>query len=228
MGENERACEQRGLVRRDVDGSGFATTPRSDERSLDRRRDLRRGAPSRALRPRCPDVHADAGLSHDVTSIASVSGGGITNGFVAQECAFDDIDGEDLEFAMKPLAMRIASQTVWWYWLTGLWALALVAVVVGLVAIWTIDLITWLQVAGFVFGIAMFGWVSALRSAVCERSMRTRLYNQDGSTTKLADLAHRNVEHVFCATDLHAGEHVYFSPRFVCAYRYGWGSPGDP
>lgn len=38
---------------------------------------------------------------------------------------------------------------------------------------------------------------------------------------------HKTVDHVLCAADLHAGEHVYFSGRFVCAWRYGWGEPGD-
>ena len=30
------------------------------------------------------------------------------------------------------------------------------------------------------------------------------------------------IDHVICATDLHAGEHVYFSGGFVCAYRFGF------
>jgi predicted acylesterase/phospholipase RssA len=32
---------------------------------------------------------------------------------------------------------------------------------------------------------------------------------------------------VFCATELQAGEHFYFSPRFLYSYRFGCGQPGD-
>jgi hypothetical protein len=35
------------------------------------------------------------------------------------------------------------------------------------------------------------------------------------------------VDHVLCATDLHVGQHVYFSGRFVCSYRFGWWKPAD-
>jgi hypothetical protein len=65
-----------------------------------------------------------------------------------------------------------------------------------------------------------------LRSSVCERAFRAQLYSEAGKATRL-DAIHTEIDHVFCATDLHAGEHVYLSGRFVCAYRFGWGAPGD-
>jgi hypothetical protein len=38
---------------------------------------------------------------------------------------------------------------------------------------------------------------------------------------------HARVTHVICAADLQTAEHVYFSARFVNAWRVGWGTPGD-
>jgi hypothetical protein len=61
---------------------------------------------------------------------------------------------------------------------------------------------------------------------VCVRAFASTLLNRDGQATRLADV-HRAVDHVLCAADLHRGEHVYLSGRFVCAYRYGLGVPGD-
>jgi hypothetical protein len=52
------------------------------------------------------------------------------------------------------------------------------------------------------------------------------LFRLDGRSTRLGSI-HDGLDHVFCATDLHAGEHVYFSGRFVYSYRFGLGVPSD-
>jgi hypothetical protein len=41
-----------------------------------------------------------------------------------------------------------------------------------------------------------------------------------------AELASRHLN-IFCATELQAGNHVYFAPSFVYGYRHGIGEPGD-
>jgi hypothetical protein len=38
---------------------------------------------------------------------------------------------------------------------------------------------------------------------------------------------HDAVDHVFCATELQAGNHFFFSPRYAFGYRVGIGTPGD-
>ena len=81
-----------------------------------------------------------------------------------------------------------------------------------------------LRVVLFFVGLVIVGWIAGWRGAVCVRAFASALLNQSGRSTRLADIK-QSVDHVFCAADLHWGEHVYFSGRFVCAYRYGWGAP---
>jgi predicted acylesterase/phospholipase RssA len=65
--------------------------------------------------------------------------------------------------------------------------------------------------------IAQRGWFAA-------RAFGHQLFPQ-GPRTQLSELR-RDLDHVICASDLHAGEFVYFAPRFVYAWRFGRGSPG--
>lgn len=170
---------------------------------------------------------ADSGANRDVTSIASVSGGGMTNGFSAQETDFTSVTGPEFEAAMKPLASRIAQKgTVLAYWVTWAFLLVLLLGIAGLVAVWFAPWPIWVRILVFVTGLLVVAWWAALRSHVCELAFRSQLYRKNGRTTLLRSI-NSTIDHVFCVTDLHAGEHVYFSGRFVCAYRFGWGSPGD-
>jgi predicted acylesterase/phospholipase RssA len=176
---------------------------------------------------------ADAGKSREVTSIASVSGGSLTNGWVGQAGDYPAMTGQEFRAAAAPLARRIARQgTLWAAPLTWAYvaALGLLAVAV-LVGPWLPPWPGWARALVFLLGLVVLGLVAGLRGAVCGRALATTLFSpvREGSSrrpTRLDELATR-VDHVICATDLHAGEHVYFSGRFVCAYRFGWGVPGD-
>jgi hypothetical protein len=55
----------------------------------------------------------DTGTNHRVVSIASVSGGSIANGMVAQAGPFTKLSRDDfLQQVMRPLARRIAGQGI--------------------------------------------------------------------------------------------------------------------
>jgi hypothetical protein len=64
------------------------------------------------------------------------------------------------------------------------------------------------------------------RSAQVERALATELFSTDGRPTPLAAVD-RRVHHVFCTTDLQAGDQLYLTPRLVSGYRHGFGTPGD-
>jgi predicted acylesterase/phospholipase RssA len=175
----------------------------------------------------------DAGKNRDVTSISSVSGGSLTNGYVAQSGDYSAMMAEEFWTAAAPLARRIARQgTLWatpltWVYLGGLILLA-GAVVVGT---WFLPWPIWARVAAFAVGLVLLALYAGLRGAVCGRALAKSLFKGRSSGTRrgpirLADIT-TGIDHVICATDLHTGEHVYFSGRFVCAYRFGWGTPGD-
>jgi len=170
---------------------------------------------------------ADAEKNRQVTSIASVSGGSLTNGYVAQSADFSSVTGEVFAETMAPLVCRVAVKgTLWAGPLT--WAyVVLLAVLVGgtFIGVWFLPIATGWQVLSFFGALAVLGWYAGFRSVVCSRAFAKTLFSPEGSPTLLEGI-NRKVDHVFCATDLHAGEHVYFSGRFVCAYRFGWGVPG--
>jgi hypothetical protein len=170
---------------------------------------------------------ADSGMNREVTSIASVSGGGMTNGYAAQEVDFTTVSGPEFEAAMRPLASRIAQRgTVFASWMTWAFLLVALVVLVGVVAVWFVSWPIWARIGAFTIGLLLLGWWVGLRSHLCELVFRSQLYSKEGKPTLLRQI-NTKIDHVFCVTDLHAGEHVYFSGRFVCAYRFGWGSPNE-
>ena len=171
---------------------------------------------------------ADAGKNREVTSIASVSGGSLTNGHLAQTLDYSTATSDQVAAWAKVPALRFSRKgTLWagpWTWLYLASLLLLLAAVV--VGTWFLPISIWVRIPLFVVGLLLVGLVAQLRGEVCARAFARTLFSPTGRPTRLADI-HNAVDHVICATDLHAGEHVYFSGRFVCAYRFGFGGPGD-
>ena len=66
------------------------------------------------------------------------------------------------------------------------------------------------------------------RSKVVDAALGKVHFHGDagGPPTKLRDVD-GTVHHVFCASELQSGDHVYLSPRLVYGYRVGMGKPGD-
>ena len=78
---------------------------------------------------------ADAGKLPDITSIASVSGGSLTNGYIAQKLDLTKVtDGAAFEGAARPFARQLAQRgTLFATWLT--WAYVIALVITGLAMI---------------------------------------------------------------------------------------------
>jgi predicted acylesterase/phospholipase RssA len=170
---------------------------------------------------------ADAGKNRQVTSIASVSGGSLTNGYLAQRMDFRALSGPQFEHKVRPLAAALASRgTVWAAWTTWAYLVLLALVLAGAIAGWFLDLALGWRTALFVAGLLVWAILAERRGWVCELAFSRALYSGPG-VSPLLGKANSSVDHVICATDLHAGEHVYFSPGFVCAYRFGWGGPAN-
>lgn len=170
----------------------------------------------------------DAGKNSEVTSIASVSGGSLTNGFIAQQTNFRTTTPAAFRAEIAPFVHQLASGGT-------LFATPLTKAYLAVLALWSGATIVlpwllveplWLRLVTFIAGVIVLGWLAQLRGLVCGKAFASVLFSPHGFPTKLADIA-QEVDHVICATDLHAGEHVYFSGRFVCAYRFGWGVPGS-
>jgi hypothetical protein len=169
----------------------------------------------------------DAERNRSVTSIASVSGGSLTNGYVAQSVDYATVSTEDFWETAGRLARTITKRgTLWATPLT--WAylvLLIVSAACVVVGVWFLPIDLPWRVALFFAGLVLVAWIASFRGWVCARAFASTLFSSGGRRTPLAAV-HTAVDHVFCAADLHWGEHVYLSGRFVCAYRYGFGKPG--
>jgi hypothetical protein len=239
----------------------------------------------------------DAGANRDTVSIASVSGGSIASGVVANAGDYSSMSRADIEAAIRPglrvaardglfffgpptngyvatlfvaaglavsalVALLIAAVGTGRGWpLPWFLLLSVVAVVAGAGAVlkmrfgtaWKVLLLAALAsvgpltVAGLAITRNLHGWgvlwllvpvaVTALlwwitarvfagRSAAVERALGDDLLSRDGRPTPLA-AADGPVHHVFCTSELQAGDHCYLTPRLVYCYRAGAGRPND-
>lgn len=170
----------------------------------------------------------DAGKHRSVTSVASVSGGSLTNGYVAQSVDYASVTPEEFWNLARGLTTQIGRRgTLWAAPLTWAYlALLVVAALATFVGVWLLPLGLGWRMLVFLAALLVLGYLASLRGWVGARSFAHTLFSPDGKPTALAATA-RPVDHVLCATELHAGEHAYFSGRFVCSYRFGLGKPGD-
>jgi predicted acylesterase/phospholipase RssA len=173
---------------------------------------------------------ADAGKLPEVTSVASVSGGSLTNGYIAQTVDLTAAaDGAVLEQAVAPFAKQLAQRgTLFATWTT--WTYVVVLAATGLVALvvpWPLPLPGIVQLLVFLGGLLLWvELVASRRSRVAAGAFRRTLFSPSGSPTLLSAI-HGGADHVFCATDLQSAEQVYFSKSFVYGYRFGVGTPTD-
>jgi hypothetical protein len=75
--------------------------------------------------------------------------------------------------------------------------------------------------------VALALWHFSRRSVVVDDALAARLFSEQGHPIKLAARSQRRTHHVFCATELQAGDHCYLTPRLVYAYLAGRGGPGE-
>jgi len=172
---------------------------------------------------------ADAGENRNVVSISSVSGGSLTNAFVGLECDYPTTTAADFRTVARRLAGQIANRGTLFAWRgTRIYLAALGVFGLGIFLVWLLPWYWLLRLALFVA--ALMAWDFVLlrrRGIICGWSYAATLFRRAGSAAKLADIRRDSIDHVVCATHLHAGEHMYFSGGFVYAYRFGWGTPGD-
>ena len=172
---------------------------------------------------------ADAGKNRDVVCVSSVSGGSLTNAFVAQEGDYSRLTGKDFERQIaQPFARRVARLgTLWASWTTWAYIVTLCLTPPAVFSIWWFPLDLSMRVVGFIAGLAFLTVLASRRGSVCALALRRTLYSKDGQPTRLRDIHSTNVQHIVCATEVRGGEHVYFSGDFMCSYRLGWGCPAD-
>lgn len=172
------------------------------------------------------DAKANAGVS----SIASVSGGSLTNGFVGQTLNFKQTNGEEFRRRVAaPLATQIALKgTLFAPLISKLYVAVLI--VSGLLVL-ALLLVPWgpeyLRLLTFVAGLALWGWFAGKRGAMCARAFNKTLFTPGDRSTRLSELAKSGLDHVICSTEFRSSEQVYFAGDFVYSYALGHGTPAD-
>jgi predicted acylesterase/phospholipase RssA len=149
-----------------------------------------------------------SGLNKKVRNIASVSGGSITNAFVASRCDFSAVEIETFrrEIAAE-LARLVAGHGLLQARPTWVYIVATLA---------TGTLLIYLAVLGFpllpsiVTAILLFALAYA-RGAVITTWMKRTFFPNGLDKLTLGDIARHSVDHVFCATDLNEGQPLFFS-----------------
>ncbi|HEX8094717.1 patatin-like phospholipase family protein, partial [Jatrophihabitans sp.] len=165
---------------------------------------------------------ADAGLNADVTSIASVSGGSLTNGYLGAHLDYTTTTGPRFSTEVTPLVKRCAVQG------TVEWAPEAVALLAGIglglalaVVAWFLPVAGWLQLLLFLIGLVLALALTQARSVIADRIFRRLLFTKpDGTSVRLKDLR-SPVTHVLCATEVQSKVHAYFSRDFAYSYEYG-------
>ena len=170
---------------------------------------------------------ADVQANRDVVSISSVSGGSIANAH-AGLAGYRTAGRDEFREAAGRLAAQIANRGTLFAW-RGTWLFlgVLILALAAAVAIWWLPL--WWVWRLVLFAVAFAAWEVLLvrrRGEVCGRAYRATVL-QGAATGRLTDLGGGDVDHVLCATHLHAGEHFYLAGEFVYSFRFGWGSPAD-
>jgi hypothetical protein len=172
----------------------------------------------------------DAKCNAHVTSIASVSGGSLTNGFVGQAVNFRDTnDKEFRERVASPLATQIAkSGTLFAPLLSKVYVLSLVLGALLALAIPVFVPGPWYaRIILLLVGLALWGWLLGARGKVCARAFRVTLFSPNNHATTLGQLKKTDLDHVLCATEMRSQEQVYFSGEFIYSYALGCGVPAD-
>ena len=172
----------------------------------------------------------DAQANADVTSIASVSGGSITNGFVGQTLNFRKTNGDEFRARVaRPLATQIAnSGTLFAPLLTKVYVVILVVVGILVFLIPAIVTAPWYwRIVMFFVGLMVWGWILGVRGRVCFHAYKSTLYSPNGRVTRLADVKRDDLDHVICSTEFRSAEQVYFAGDFVYSYALGLGVPAE-
>ena len=172
------------------------------------------------------DAKANAG----VTSIASVSGGSLTNGLVGQTLNFRKTDGTEFRARVAgPLATQIAKKGT--LFATALTKIYVVILIVAGILVFVVPAIVaapwYVRILLFLIGLTVWGWILGVRGRVCAHAFNVTLFSPNGRETKLADVKRDNLDHVICSTEFRSAEQVYFAGDFVYSYALGCGVPGD-
>lgn len=171
----------------------------------------------------------DLGLNKRVTQIASVSGGTITNAFIAYNCQFEDETPKTFDSMAKKLFDIIVTRGI----LTKFWMLVYIVLLI-VPPIVIVIVFFFGPIKNIIFGFSFAGlWITIimLRGLILEFVITRRFFTESSKKSRLKDLKSqksisKEVDHVFCCTDLLTGKPFYISSHAGGSVLY-WYSTND-
>jgi len=167
----------------------------------------------------------DSRKCEHVSEISSVSGGSITNAFVAQRCDFHSVKPDDFDRIAAELARALTSGLLSKQLVIAIFGLSGAAmVVVAFITCfsWPFSLPLWLDVVLIALFVTLFGVLLLLRGTLLAYLLQWKLFSSPNLPTTLGDIS-STVTHVFCATDLNACMPVYLTNFGMHFYSPAWG-----
>ena len=171
---------------------------------------------------------ADSGANRHVTSIASVSGGSLTNAYIAQRMDYQSITGDAFQARTAPFANQLAVRGTAFAPFESKCYMALLGLagVAALLGPWFLPTLGFFRALICVAAILLWSFLFARRGDVCAHAFAKTLFTSSDLSPLLKDI-NRTVDHVFCATELQSAQHMFFSADFVYSYLIGKGTPAD-
>ncbi len=178
----------------------------------------------------------DSGLNKQVTSISSVSGGSITNGYVAQNCNFQTVTTEDFEKIIRDICTKIVNQGLITNgqiraikWMYTIFALLIILFCLEVYYRFTpIPIVIPIGLLLLTIIVAVLLWV--FRGKFLEYRLRKVFFDGNDKKFNYFDKdGSVGIEHVFCAVDINHGSPVYISTHNagqIYCDSHGWGSAG--
>ena len=157
----------------------------------------------------------DSGANKRIATISSVSGGSITNGFVAQECDFGNVTSEEFDQVAGNLASRICNETVIslssWSVRAYLGTLILFVISISWLIWVATDIELEWKIIVVIALVVLLGLGFMLRGTLAAWLIGKAFFiDSEGRSTTLGGINNRSIGHVLCATDLTSGAPFYF------------------
>ena len=183
---------------------------------------------------------AHSGLNRRVSTIASVSGGSLTNGYVASKCDFRNLERDDFWPFASGLAQTLSGNGKYRGFFLWGWPFVIALATIGLVLLWWLLTIaeSWrvgsllppvsrTKFLTFLVSTVVWGVVGLNRDALVRTWIRWTFFRPKRSLSFDPPLA---TDHVFCATDLTSSSPLFFSTNGegrIFSKRYGRGQGKD-
>jgi predicted acylesterase/phospholipase RssA len=163
----------------------------------------------------------DAGKGAYLGSVASVSGGSLTNAYFGLNVDLATVTPEMMWQQAQQFTYKVARRgTLWASPLTYLYLLGIALMpLAGLTVSYLFP--GWRSGLAWIVVFVLGGWLLQQRSAVAAAAFACTLLGK-ATLSSMKD----SVCHIICATDLQTGQDVFFAKSFVYSWRTGWGAPG--